>query len=86
MNNDPIVDEEPVDPAGSRNHGTMTLSTVAGLMPGAMVAPAPNVEVVLARTEHLTEEVPFRRGQLGGGPGMGRIPGSGYHLLVTQLF
>lgn len=59
VNNDPNVDEEPDDPAGSRNHGTMTLSTVAAHMPGEMVAPAPNVEVVLGRTEHLTEEIPI---------------------------
>ena len=54
INNDPNVDEEPGDPAGARNHGTMTLSTVAANMPGDLVAPAPGVAVLLARTEHLS--------------------------------
>ena len=59
INNDPDVDNEPGDPEGSRNHGTMTLSTVAGNMPGSLVAPAYGASVVLAKTEDVAEEEPI---------------------------
>lgn len=58
VNNDPIVDNEPGDPASSRSHGTMTLSTVAAHAPGALVAPAWNVAVLLGKTEDVSQEVP----------------------------
>ncbi|RKZ20119.1 hypothetical protein DRQ50_00375 [bacterium] len=58
VDGDPIVDEEETDPSGSRNHGTMTLSNVAAHRPGRMISPGFGVSVLLARTEHLTEEVP----------------------------
>ena len=58
VDGDPVVDEEETDPAGSRNHGTMTLSNVAAYRPGRMISPGCGVSVLLARTEHLTEEVP----------------------------
>ncbi len=59
VNDDGDVDNEPGDPANARNHGTMTLSTVAGYMPGQLVAPAFGVEVVLAKTEDVAVEVPL---------------------------
>jgi len=59
INNDPDVDNEPGDPEGSRNHGTMTLSTVAGNMPGSLVGPAYGASVVLAKTEDIAEEEPI---------------------------
>lgn len=58
INNDPVVDNEPGDPTSSRNHGTMTLSTVAAHAPGALVAPAWNVAVLLGKTEDVSQEVP----------------------------
>lgn len=59
VNNDAIVDNEPGDPASSRSHGTMTLSTVAAWMPGQLVAPASGVSVLLAKTEDVSQEVPI---------------------------
>lgn len=58
VNDDPVVDNEPEDPATSRSHGTMTLSTVAAHAPGALVAPAWNVAVLLGKTEDVAQEVP----------------------------
>ncbi|MEN8006395.1 MAG: S8 family serine peptidase [Candidatus Krumholzibacteriota bacterium] len=59
VNGDPNVDNEGLDPASSRNHGTMTLSTVAGNMPGSLVGPAFGASVVLAKTEDVSQEVPL---------------------------
>ena len=59
VNDDPIVDNEGADPVSSRNHGTMTLSTVAAWKPGQIVAPAWNVSVLLAKTEDISQEVPI---------------------------
>jgi subtilisin family serine protease/subtilisin-like proprotein convertase family protein len=56
INNDSNVDDIPI---GSRNHGTMTLSTVAGNMPGSLVGPAYGASVVLAQTEDISQEVPI---------------------------
>ena len=58
VNNDAIVDNEAGDPVSSINHGTMTLSTVAGHLPGQLVAPAFGVSVLLAKTEDVSQEVP----------------------------
>ncbi len=59
VNNDPDVGQEPSDTPGSRNHGTMTLSTLAAHMPGALVAPAFGVSVLLGKTEDISQEVPL---------------------------
>jgi subtilisin family serine protease len=59
VNDDPIVDNEGSDPAGSRSHGTMTLSTVAAWKPGQLVAPAWGVAVLLGKTEDISQEVPI---------------------------
>ena len=59
INNNSEVDNEPNDPEGSRNHGTMTLSTVAGNMPGFLVGPAYGASVVLAKTEDISMEEPI---------------------------
>ncbi len=56
INNASDVDTTPL---GSRNHGTMTLSTVAGNMPGSLVGPAYGASVVLAKTEDISQEVPI---------------------------
>ena len=56
VNNDAVVEDEAGDPAGAHNHGTMTMSTVMGNMPGSLVGPAFGVEVVLAKTEDIADE------------------------------
>lgn len=58
VNDDPVVDNEAGDPVSANNHGTMTLSTVAGYRPGKLVAPAFAVQVLLAKTEDVSQEVP----------------------------
>lgn len=59
INDDSEVDNEIDDPEGSRSHGTMTLSTVAGNMPGSLVGPAYGASVVLAKTEDVSLEEPI---------------------------
>jgi len=59
INDDSEVDNEGNDLEGSRNHGTMTLSTVAGNMPGFLVGPAYGASVVLAKTEDISMEEPI---------------------------
>ncbi len=58
VDNDSIVDLQEGDLSSVITHGTMTLSTVAGYMPGQLVAPAFGVSVLLARTEDVSQEVP----------------------------
>jgi len=59
INGDSNVDNEGSDPVSSINHGTMTLSTVAGNMSGRLVGPAFGASVVLAKTEDVSQEVPI---------------------------
>jgi len=59
VNNDGVVDQEVGDPNGAVNHGTMTLSTVAGNRAGHLIAPAYAASVVLAKTEDIAQEVPL---------------------------
>ncbi len=59
VNDDPIVADEPGDPTGAQNHGTMVLSTLAARRSGRLVGPAPDVAVILAKTEDISQEVPL---------------------------
>ncbi len=63
VNDDENVDNEPGDPSNSKNHGTMTMSTAVGNMPGQLVAPAFGASVVLAKTEDVSQEVPIEEDQ-----------------------
>lgn len=56
VNDDAVVEDEAGDPSGAHDHGTMTMSTVMGNMPGSLVGPAFDVEVVLAKTEDIADE------------------------------
>ena len=58
VDNDSIVDLQEGDLSSVITHGTMTLSTVAGYMPGQLIAPAYGVSVLLARTEDVSQEIP----------------------------
>ncbi len=58
VNDDGIVENEVGDPSDAHNHGTMTLSTVGGYMPGAHIAPAFGASFVLAKTEDTGDEQP----------------------------
>jgi len=63
VNDDENVDNEPGDPSNSRDHGTMTMSTAMGNMPGELVAPAFGASVVLAKTEDVSQEIPIEEDQ-----------------------
>ena len=57
VNDDANVDNETGDPSNAKDHGTMTMSTVAGYAPGDLVGPAFGVSMVLAKTEDVSQEV-----------------------------
>ncbi|MBU8871279.1 MAG: S8 family serine peptidase [Gemmatimonadales bacterium] len=59
VNDDTNVDFEEGDPSSSINHGTMTMSTATGNMPGQLVAPAFGASVVLGKTEDVSQEIPI---------------------------
>ncbi|HPF35375.1 MAG TPA: S8 family serine peptidase [Candidatus Krumholzibacteria bacterium] len=63
VNDDGEVDNETGDPSDARNHGTETMSTAMGYMPGAHVAPAFGASAVLAKTEDTSQEVPIEEDQ-----------------------
>ncbi len=51
VNNDPNVDDQ-VGQAGTGNHGTVTLSALAGFEPGDLIGPAYGATFILAKTEN----------------------------------
>lgn len=51
VNNDPNVDDEPGQ-MGSGDHGTETLSVIAGFYPGKLLGPAFGASFLLAKTEN----------------------------------
>ncbi len=63
VNDDENVDNEEGDPSTAKDHGTMTMSTAMGNMPGHLVAPAFGASAVLAKTEDVAEEVPIEEDQ-----------------------
>jgi len=63
VNDDENVDNEAGDPSTAKDHGTMTMSTAMGNMPGSLVGPAFGASAVLAKTEDVAEEVPIEEDQ-----------------------
>lgn len=59
LNDDDIVADEPGDPEGQHDHGTMILSLLAGDDPGNFMGAAPGISVILAKTEDHAVEEPF---------------------------
>lgn len=59
INDDAEVANETGDPASQQNHGTMTLSTVGGYMPGSLIGPAFAASYYLAKTEDTSQEEPI---------------------------
>ncbi len=55
VNNDENVDDQ-IDDAGQGDHGTMTLSTIAGFEEGQLIGPAFGAEFILAKTENTESE------------------------------
>lgn len=58
INDDPVVENEAGDAVNQHNHGTFTLSALAGYSAGELVGPAHGATFVLAKTEDVTSEVP----------------------------
>ena len=59
INDDEVVENQPGDLINQHNHGTWTLSTVAGFLPGGLVGPAFGAGYILAKTEDISQEVPI---------------------------
>jgi serine protease AprX len=56
VNGDSVVGEEPGDPAGQHDHGTMVLSTIAGYLPNTFVGAAYDASFILCKTEDISSE------------------------------
>jgi serine protease AprX len=83
LNDDDIVADEPGDPNGQHDHGTMILSLLAGDDPGATWAPRPGVSVILAKTEDSSVEEPFEEDRFV--EGLEWIESMGADLFTTSL-
>lgn len=59
INDDDITENEPgQDPPGQQQHGTQTLSVIAGFEQGQLIGPAFDSAFLLAKTEIVDEEIP----------------------------
>ncbi len=56
VNGDAVVEDEPGQ-MGSGNHGTYTLSTLAGFKEGQLIGPAYGAQFILAKTENTQSEL-----------------------------
>jgi serine protease AprX len=54
---DSVTSNQPGDDPNQHNHGTLTLSTIGGLMPNEFVGGAPNAQFALAKTEIVDQEI-----------------------------
>jgi serine protease AprX len=57
INDDPVTKNEPGDPASQHNHGTYTLSALAGYAPGDLIGPAWAASFALGKTERVDVEI-----------------------------
>jgi subtilisin family serine protease len=57
INHDPVTKNEPGDPLSQHNHGTATLSALAGFKEGQLIGPAYAVSIALAKTERYDVEI-----------------------------
>jgi len=59
VNKDDVVKDEPGDPQGQHDHGTLILSALAGRDTGAFSGAAPDVDVILAKIDDLASDKPI---------------------------
>lgn len=59
INDDSVTANQPGDPSGQHNHGTMCLSLLAGQSPGILMGAAFEAEYILAKTEDISDEQPI---------------------------
>ncbi len=83
LNGDDIVADEPGDPEGQHDHGTMILSLLAGNDPGRYMGAAPGVSVILAKTEDSSVEEPFEEDRFV--EGLEWIESMGADMFTTSL-
>jgi len=57
IQNDPVTRNQPGDPLGQHNHGTLTLSALAGYAPGDLIGPAFAASFALGKTERVDVEI-----------------------------
>ncbi len=57
INQDTITANQPGDPKNQDSHGTITLSTIGGYLPGTIIGPAYRANFLLAKTEDISREV-----------------------------
>jgi hypothetical protein len=56
ISHDSVTANQANDPAGQDSHGTSTLSTVGGFMPGQLIGPAYGASFILGKTEYVPTE------------------------------
>lgn len=83
LDDDDIVADEPGDPHGQHDHGTMILSLLAGRDPGRYMGAAPGVSVILAKTEDTSVEEPFEEDRFV--EGLEWVESMGADLFTTSL-
>ena len=54
---DSVTSNQPGDHPSQHNHGTLTMSTIGGFMPGEFVGGAPDAQFALAKTEIYDQEI-----------------------------
>jgi hypothetical protein len=59
INDDYNTQNEPGDPSGQDNHGTLTWSTLGGAYQGQLYGPAYDASFILAKTEDISSETPI---------------------------
>jgi subtilisin family serine protease len=57
VNDDPVTENEPGDPADQDRHGTLVLGTIAGYAEGGLIGPAWGASYLLAKTEIVGQEI-----------------------------
>ena len=59
VNDDDVVENEEGDPEGAHNHGSSVLSLIAGWDEYSFIGAAPDVSVILSKTEDVSQEEPI---------------------------
>lgn len=80
---DDNVSNEPGDPSGQDGHGTSCLGLVAGSKPGEYIGAAPDVKVLLAKTEDTGSEKPIEEDYYVAG--LEWVESKGAHLATSSL-
>ncbi len=83
INDDDIVENEEGDPEGAHNHGTSVLSIIAGWDEFSYVGVAPDVSVILSKTEDVSQEEPIEEDWFV--EGLEWVEGEGADLFTASL-